>query len=137
MVMKHSVLIVDDDSDDRHFVHEAFRLNNIDVELLEFSNANNLVGTLKTLEKERPISLILLDLNLPGKNGMEALRELKEDEDCTHIPTVVLTTSNSDRDRNESYAMGANCFLSKPNSFDLYVKMLASVAKLYIQPALS
>jgi two-component system response regulator len=137
MTMKHSVLIVDDDSDDRHFVHEAFRLSNIDVELVELSNANNIVGTLKNLEKERPISLILLDLNLPGKNGMEALKELKEDEACTHIPTVVLTTSSSDRDRNESYAMGANCFLSKPNSFDLYVKMLATVAKLYIHPAIS
>lgn len=135
--MKHSVLIVDDDSDDRHFVHEAFRLNNIDVDLVEFSNANNLVGAIKSLEKERSISLILLDLNLPGKNGIEALRELKEDEAYTHIPTVVLTTSNSDRDRNESYAVGANCFLSKPNSFDQYVKMLVSVAKLYIQPAIS
>src|SRR5687768_694630 len=135
--MKHSVLIVDDDSDDRHFVHEAFRLNNIDVELVEFSNANNLVGALKSLEKERSISLILLDLNLPGKNGIEALRELKEDEDCTHIPTVVLTTSSSDRDRNESYAMGANCFLSKPNSFDMYVKMLTSVFKLYIHPGIA
>src|SRR5688572_955114 len=117
MSMKHSVLVVDDDSDDRHFIQEAFRLSNIEVDLVELSNANNIVGALKNLEKEKPISLIFLDLNLPGKNGMEALRELKEDVDCTHIPTVVLTTSSSDRDRNESYAMGANCFLSKPNSF--------------------
>ena len=137
MGTKHSVLVVDDDSDDRHFIHEAFRLSNIDVDVVEFSNANDIVGALKNLGKEHPISLIFLDLNLPGKNGIEALRELKEDEDCTHIPTVVLTTSNSDRDRNESYAMGANCFLSKPNSFDMYMKMLSSVFKLYINPAVS
>jgi CheY-like chemotaxis protein len=137
MGMKHSVLVVDDDSDDRHFIQEAFRLSNIDVDLVEFSNANNIVGALKNLDKEKPISLILLDLNLPGKNGFEALRELKQDEDCTHIPTVVLTTSSSDRDRNESYAMGASCFLSKPNSFEVYMKMLTSIFKLYIHPGIS
>lgn len=137
MMMKQSVLIVDDDSDDRHFVQEAFRKCNVDVDFVELSNANNIVGNLKSIEKQHPISLILLDLNLPGKNGFDALRELKQDKDCTHIPTVVLTTSSSESDRDESYAVGANCFLSKPNSFDVYVKMLASVARLYIKPVAS
>jgi len=133
-VLKQSILIVDDDSDDRHFVQEAFRMCNVDVDFVEFSHANNIVDNLKSIDKEQPISLILMDLNMPGKNGMDALRELKQDADCIHIPTVVLTTSRSVRDRDESYSIGANCFISKPNSFDVYVKMLSSIARLYITP---
>ena len=102
--------------------------------VISYKSANTID---KNLDREKPISLIFLDLNLPGKNGFEALRELKQDEDCTHIPTVVLTTSSSDRDRNQSYAMGASCFLSKPNSFELYMKMLTSIFKLYIHPGVS
>ncbi|HUR09993.1 MAG TPA: response regulator [Flavitalea sp.] len=132
MVVKQSVLIVDDDSDDRHFVQEAFRLSKIDVDFVELTNANNIVSKLTLIERDHPVSLILLDLNMPGKNGIEALREIKEDVKFTHIPTVVLTTSNTDKDRDDSYSMGANCFLSKPNSFDHYLKMLQSVAKLYL-----
>ena len=133
-MLKQSVLIIDDDSDDRQFVQEAFRMCNVDVDFIEFSNANNIVVDLKSIDKEHPVSLILMDLNMPGKNGIDALRELKQDEECTHIPTIVLTTSKSVRDRDKSYSSGANCFISKPNSFDVYVKMLSSIAKLYISP---
>ncbi len=71
--------------------------------------------------------LILLDLNLPRKNGREVLEEIKADERLKHIPVVVLTTSSAEEDILRSYQLHANCYVVKPVEFDRFVKAVQSI----------
>lgn len=71
-----------------------------------------------------PPDIILLDLNIPKKNGHAVLREIKEDEQFKHIPVIVLTTSQSDDDILKSYRLHANCYLVKPSSTDEFVALV-------------
>ena len=71
--------------------------------------------------------LILLDLNMPRKDGREVLAEIKADEDLRVIPVVVLTTSNADVDVLRSYKLHANCYITKPVDFESFVRAIASL----------
>jgi chemotaxis family two-component system response regulator Rcp1 len=71
--------------------------------------------------------LILLDLNLPRKDGREVLAEIKAREDLKHIPVVVLTTSEAERDIVESYKLHANCFVTKPVDFSQFIDVVKSI----------
>ncbi len=71
--------------------------------------------------------LILLDLNLPRKNGREVLEEIKADDRLKHIPVVVLTTSSAEEDILRSYNLHANCYVVKPVEFDSFVKAVQSI----------
>lgn len=79
--------------------------------------------------------LILIDLNLPQKHGKELLREIKSTDELKHIPTVMLTTTNSEREVRECYAAGANAFLCKPIDIDHYEKILKSLATFWFGSA--
>ena len=78
-------------------------------------------------------SVILLDLNMPGLPGLQALKEIKTHTSYRHIPTIVLTTSKLDKDRDLSYKFGANCFLQKPESYSELVNLTHSVLRLWFQ----
>lgn len=71
--------------------------------------------------------LILLDLNMPRKNGQEVLAEIKADESLMNIPVVVLTTSRSDEDVLKAYGLHANCYISKPVNFDAFTKVVQAI----------
>lgn len=75
--------------------------------------------------------LILLDLNLPGKNGFDVLRDLKADDRFKQIPIVVLTSSEAQEDINRSYDLHANCFLTKPWDLDQFVAMISGLIKFW------
>jgi CheY-like chemotaxis protein len=77
-------------------------------------------------EAPRP-DLILLDLNLPRKDGREVLAEIKADPSLRRIPVVVLTTSQSDTDILRAYELAANCFITKPVDFDQFVKIVQTI----------
>lgn len=68
--------------------------------------------------------LILLDLNLPKKDGREVLKEIKNDEKLSHIPVVVLTTSEAEKDIVKSYKLHANCYVTKPMGLDQFVEVI-------------
>jgi CheY-like chemotaxis protein len=74
----------------------------------------------------------MLDLNMPGKDGREALRELKSMEAFQKIPTIVFTTSSSDRDKQMAYESGANCFVTKPDTFNKLVEVTGCILKLWL-----
>jgi len=76
--------------------------------------------------------LILLDLNLPKKDGREVLREIKEDENLKHIPVVVLTTSSADEDILRSYNLHANCYITKPIDFDRFIYVVRSIEDFWL-----
>jgi len=85
----------------------------------EFSNA------------PRP-DLILLDLNLPRKDGREVLKEIKEDPEFMHIPVVVLTTSQADQDILRSYQLHANCFITKPVNFEKFLQVIRAIENFWL-----
>lgn len=128
---KNLVYIVDDDPDDRQIILDAFLENNTKMDYVFIENGDELMQTLEECGDEGYPSLILLDLNMPGMLGMQVLREIKGNSRYNHIPTIVLTTSTLQSDRQSSYALGANCFLSKPPSYTELVSLAQSIARLW------
>ncbi len=118
-----SIHMCDDDPDDRLLLKEALQEakvpNDIDYtedgeQLMRFLRRE---GEFENLKDQPMPGLILLDLNMPKKDGREALAEIKGDEKLRHIPVVILTTSRADEDILKSYEMGVNSFISKPVTF--------------------
>ncbi len=79
--------------------------------------------------------LILLDLNLPKMDGREVLARIKQDDELKSIPTVVLTTSDSEDDITTSYQLQANCYLSKPTELEAYEQLLLSIKDVWLSQA--
>lgn len=127
----NAILIVDDDADDREILKEAFQSHLATPEYLMFENGDELLEYLHQNEANLP-QLILLDLNMPGKDGRQALKEIKVHESLLTVPIVVLTTSSSTEDRRICYKMGANCFVTKPNTFDNLVQLTRSISYLWM-----
>jgi CheY-like chemotaxis protein len=132
MKLKTKILIVDDDTDDREIVKDAFETLNQDFEYEFLENGDRLLEYL-TQNWEGQSFLILLDLNMPGKDGRESLKEIKTDERFCHIPTIVFTTSSSLRDKQMSYKLGANCFITKPDTFNKLTELADNISKLWLQ----
>src|SRR5439155_23482989 len=77
--------------------------------------------------------LILLDLNLPKKNGREVLEEIKKEEALRHIPVVILTTSQAEQDVVESYRLQANAYVTKPVDLDQFLKVVSSIEQFWLE----
>jgi CheY-like chemotaxis protein len=128
------ILLVEDSPADvliaREALAEAKLINHIHVaedgvEALDFLYKRG-----KFASAPRP-DLILLDLNLPRKNGREVLAEIKADENLKSIPVVVLTTSSAEEDILKSYNLHANCYVVKPVEFDSFVKAVQSIQQFW------
>ncbi len=128
---KHSVFIVDDDEDDRESIRDAFLENKHEQEFIFMQNGDQLMEYLKSSNNTHAPVVILLDLNMPGKDGKDVLREIKGNESLKPIPVIVLTTSSSEKDRELSYELGANCFVTKPNSYSELMELTDSIAHLW------
>jgi two-component system, chemotaxis family, response regulator Rcp1 len=124
------ILLVEDNPADVRLTMEALKegrlLNHVSVaedgvEALAFLRQKG-----KYADEARP-DLILLDLNLPKKDGREVLAEIKEDPELRHIPVVVLTTSTAEQDVLRTYDLHANCYISKPVDFEQFIKVVKSV----------
>jgi len=132
-VKKNLVFIVDDDPDDRQIILDAFLENNALSDYVFIESADELMDILHSAENNDYPSLILLDLNMPGMLGMQALKEIKGNKRFSDIPTVVLTTSKLSTDRKLSYELGANCFLTKPTLYSELVSITKSIADVWLQ----
>lgn len=123
------ILMADDDADDRLLAQDALAESKIPSELHFVENGEDLMDYLNRRGKysgalaPRP-GLILLDLNMPKKDGREALKEIKANPDLRRIPVVILTTSQADTDIAQIYDIGANSFITKPVSFDALVNVM-------------
>ena len=133
------ILIADDDEDDRMLIEDAFaeaRLNNpIDFvkdgeELMDYLHRR---GDFESLNGDSHPGLILLDLNMPKKDGRTALKEIRADEYLRRIPIVVLTTSKSEEDILRTYNLGVNSFITKPVTFDGLVDVVQVLSKYWIE----
>jgi CheY-like chemotaxis protein len=124
------ILLAEDDSDDRLLLKDAMAECSWSGELHCVENGEELLDYLLRRGQYQPPAqaprpgLILLDLNMPRKDGREALREIKADASLRRIPVVVLTTSKADTDIASLYDLGANSFISKPVQFDSLVDVI-------------
>jgi len=133
--MQRVVLLVEDSPGDVRLTREAFRDA---AESIELHVATDGVEAMAFLKREgvhsrapRP-DFILLDLNLPRMDGREVLALIKEDDSLKTIPTVILTTSDSEADILKSYQLRANCFLSKPVQLDSFEGMVRSITEFWL-----
>jgi two-component system response regulator len=129
------ILLVEDSPSDAALTQEALEngkiTNNLHrvadgVEAMEFLRREG-----RFADAPRP-DLIMLDLNLPRKDGREVLRELKGDPSLRIIPVIVLTTSRSDKDVLESYHLNANCYITKPVDFQQFIDVVKSVENFWL-----
>ncbi|GAB3805475.1 response regulator [Spirosoma humi] len=123
----HSVFIADDDEDDRMLLRYAFAEHSPECHLLFAEDGLALLDALSEAETEP--CLIILDLNMPRINGLEALQLLRHSPLYANKPIVILTTSNETVDRQRAFALGANEFLTKPLSMDLLGQMVLNLRK--------
>jgi two-component system, chemotaxis family, response regulator Rcp1 len=135
-MMAVEILLVEDNLGD-------IRLTQVALKDSKIANTLNVVkdgvDALAYLRREGPFAnalrpdIILLDLNLPRKDGREVLEEIKEDESLRRIPVVVLTTSSADEDIVRSYNLHANCFITKPVDLNSFVTIVKSIEHFWFQ----
>lgn len=122
------ILLVEDNPGDATFVREAFAEAGWPVELQVAEDGESAIAALQDRSREQLPQLILLDLNLPCKQGREVLAEIKSNPRLQTIPTIVLSSSVERSDVNDSYQSYANCYLMKPGTFDGYVTIAKGIA---------
>lgn len=141
--MKNSavpILLADDDADDRYLIKSAFEdcrfanpLHFVEdgVELMDYLLRQ---GTYQDSGHLAP-GIILLDLNMPRKDGREALREIKAHPQLKSIPIIILTTTKSEEEVVKTYVAGANCFITKPANFEELIGVIGSLGKFWLDTA--
>lgn len=130
-----NILLVEDNEGDIRLTKEALKESNFESELNVVKDG---VEALSYLNKEGEYhnkslpDLILLDLNLPKKNGIEVLESIKMSEDLKSIPIIILTTSSSNSDILKTYNLYANCFITKPVDFDDFIYIVKCIEEFWI-----
>jgi CheY-like chemotaxis protein len=129
------VLLVEDDAGDVLLIEEAFADNKVRNRLHHVSDGVEALAFLRRedehAEAPRP-DLVLLDLNLPRKDGREVLAEIKADDELRHIPVVVLTTSKAEEDVLRSYKLHANAYVTKPVDFDHFIDVVRQIDEFFV-----
>lgn len=129
------ILLVEDNEGDARLTKEAFKENKIHYRLSVARNGEDALNFLKQegqyAKALRP-DLILLDLNLPKKNGREVLEEIKKDLSLRRIPVVILTVSQSEEDIMKSYDLYANCYIAKPVDLNEFMEIVKFVKNFWL-----
>jgi CheY-like chemotaxis protein len=125
------IFIVDDDPDDRQIILDAFLENSPQIDYVFIENAETLLENLHSDGANHP-ALILLDLNMPGMLGLQALKEIRGNKKFSLVPIIVLTTSTLSQDRKASYELGASCYVEKPDSYAELVDITNCIVKLWL-----
>lgn len=133
------ILMAEDDEDDYLLTKDAFQEGRILNKLYRVKNGEELMdyllhqGRYSNAEDAPEPAIILLDLNMPRKDGREALREIKSNALLRRIPVVVLTTSKSEEDILQSYEIGVNSYIRKPVSYDRLLEIINKVTEYWLQ----
>jgi CheY-like chemotaxis protein len=134
-----SIILADDDPDDRKLTQDAFAENRLanmldcvedGEELMDYLHRR---GKYSHLRGEALPGLILLDLNMPRKDGREALKEIKADPELRRIPIVVLTTSKAEEDIVRTYDLGVNSYITKPVTFKSLVELVKVLGRYWFE----
>jgi CheY-like chemotaxis protein len=133
------ILIADDDAEDRMLIKEALEESKLKNAIQFVENGEELMdylhnrGKFTDKEKYTTPGLILLDLNMPKKDGREALKEIKADEHLRVLPVVVLTTSKAEEDILRTYNLGVSSFITKPVTFTSLVDVMKTLSKYWFE----
>lgn len=133
------ILIADDDAEDRMLIREALEESRLKNNIQFVENGEELMdyllnqGKFGNKEQYPTPGLILLDLNMPKKDGREALKEIKANDQLRLIPIVVLTTSKAEEDIIRTYDLGVSSFITKPVTFSALVDVMKTVSKYWFQ----
>jgi len=134
-----TILLADDDPDDRKLTQDAFTENRLVNVLHCVEDGEELMEYLRRQgryvdQKDAPLpGLILLDLNMPRKDGREALKEIKADPALRRIPVVVLTTSKAEEDILRTYDLGVNSYVTKPVTFKSLVELIKVLGRYWFE----
>ncbi len=121
------IFLADDDADDRIFFEDALKAVKIPSQLTLSNNGLELMSNLETLTAHPPPDVIFLDLNMPLKNGIQCLKEIRETPKLKDIPVVVYSTTASESTVEATYSLGANCYVCKPNSHQSLINTIEAV----------
>lgn len=130
--------MADDDDDDFVLTQKALKESKLLNRLIRVRDGEELLdylrgtGEYEQVERHRP-GVILLDLNMPRKDGREALSELKNNDDLRNIPVIIFTTSKAEEDIYKSYQLGVNSFITKPVTFDNFITVMKSLGKYWFE----
>ncbi|MDD1428365.1 response regulator [Dolichospermum sp. ST_sed9] len=133
------ILVVDDDEDDRLLIKDALEENLLANDLYFVEDGQELMdflhhqGQYQDPHKAPRPSMILLDLNMPRKDGREALKEIKADPELRQIPVIVLTTSKAEEDILRTYDLGVSSFITKPVIFDSMVEIIKMLGRYWFE----
>ena len=134
-----TIVLADDDPDDRQLTEDAFSENRLANQLHCVEDGEELMdylyrrGKYESLRNEPLPGLILLDLNMPRKDGREALKEIKADPELRRIPIVVLTTSKAEEDILRTYDLGVNSYVTKPVTFKSLVELIKVLGRYWFE----
>jgi CheY-like chemotaxis protein len=137
--MPITILMADDDADDRQLTKEALEEGRLINDIRFVENGEEMMEYLRRTGRYAPPAeaprpgLILLDLNMPRKDGRTVLKEIKSDPQLRTIPVVVLTTSKADEDVYRSYDLGVNSYIVKPVTFEALVDILVTLEKYWFE----
>lgn len=142
LLEKMRIIMADDDPDDYYLVRDAFELTQFPADLHLVSDGEELMDYLYCRGKfadsghlSTP-ALILLDLNMPRKDGWEALSEIKANESLRRIPVVIFTTSGEEEDIARSYDLGASSYITKPSTFESLIELIEILRRYWTQTVL-
>lgn len=128
MLQSQSILVVEDSDDDFDVIIRAFNKAKLAGNLKRSVNGDQALHYLNNNAQDfQKPNLILLDLNMPGIDGREVLREIKTTENLKNIPVIILTTSKDETDIEECYRIGANAYMQKPSDFSGYMKVIEAI----------
>ena len=129
------VLLVEDNEADVRLTREALREAGEEVRLESVGDGEQALAYLRREDGFADVlcpDLVLLDLNLPRKNGLEVLEEMRADPELASIPVIMLTTSSAEHDVVACYSRGANCFVVKPLELDEFMELIDSIRDFWL-----
>ncbi|HEV7382232.1 MAG TPA: response regulator [Dyadobacter sp.] len=129
------ILMADDDADDRFLVQAAFEDNGIPNQIIFLEDGEQLIDYLYLNTKEKSPLLILLDLNMPKRDGREVLKAVRNNIAWSAIPIIIFSTSNAPDDINTAYALGANSYIIKPSSYEGLREAILNIQKFWLNTA--
>jgi len=130
------ILIAEDDADDRFLLQSAFEENGYKDKLHFVENGLELIDYLNSLtdieDEAKMPRFIMLDLNMPKKDGREVLKEIKSNHHFKKIPVIIFSTTNNEQEMKRCYELGANSYITKPNSFENLIKTVATLRSYWV-----
>jgi chemotaxis family two-component system response regulator Rcp1 len=130
----HTIVLIEDNDGDIVLIKEALKESNFKGRIIEINDGNAAIHFFKEnlCTEVLSINLVLLDINLPKKNGHEVLKFIKSSPELIHIPVVIFTTSSAKADIEKAFENSANAFVTKPTETDEFIDVIAKIQNYWL-----